>query len=443
VLPVVFGLIVLVALLTPEEMRGRGGDARLTTHSANSQGARLLYELAQRLGWRVERWSAISVLPSDPKAILAVLEPPEPLSAIETHRVLDHVRAGGAFLYVMNARGPMNDSLHIRRGLFGGTYKETEAGTADAPVARAARDTTPIATADSSTADTTDVAAEDDDVVPSECGGYDRQGGGLPMWDVPGIALYQFDWTRPRPAELVVFALAELGTSRRDSVRRLPTPAAAGFPVGRGRVVIVSDADLFRNDVLRVCRWGVDVVTVRILEYLSGGAVRRDRLVFDEYHQGYGPHPGTLRAIVRYLSRAASGHMLAQALAAGLVLLLALGPRALAPRDVERAERRSPLEHVSALAAAYAHVGATRTATRHLLRGVRRRVERAVRGSGAPRREERDDSFLDSARRDVPGLEPDTLLVQRALAAPVSRREFEAVGGALRRIESSLLTLRR
>lgn len=418
-----------VAVLTPESMSGRSGDDRLTTHSTTSQGAQLLYELSGRLGWRVERWSASNTLPADPRSIVAVLAPPLPLSAIESHRVLEHVRAGGALLYVMSggARTPMNDSLHLRRLLLGGEYVATEPGSVD--VGTATRDTASVAKTDTTS---------------DECRGRRAGTAALPMWPDSRIMLYQLDWTRPRPAGTVVFARAALDPGRPDSLSRIGSTAAAGFPLGRGRVVVIADPDLLRNDVVRVCRWAVDVVVVRMLEYLSdAGAVRRDRIVFDEYHQGYGAHPGTLRAIAAYLTQAPSGHVLLQAMLAGLVLLVALGPRALPPSDAERVERRSPLEHVVALASAYARVGATRTATVRLLRGVRRRVERAMRGVRGGSPESGDEEFLESASRAQPALAADVALVRDALTRPVSRRELAAVGAALKRIESSFLTFGR
>jgi hypothetical protein len=236
-----------------------------------------------------------------------------------------------------------------------------------------------------------------------------------------------------------VFARAAAEGGERDSGVALP--AAVGFSLGRGRVVVVSDPDQLRNDVLRVCKWSLDVVAVRMLEYLSSGALpRRDRIVFDEYHQGYGAHPGTLHAIVLFLSRTPSGHVLLQCLLAGLVLLLALGPRAVPPRDPERVERRSPLEHVSALARAYMRVGATRTATSRLLHGVRRRIDpmRATRLSSAT-----DAAFLDEAVRLAPELAEDVGLIRRALEATVTPSELASVGRALSHLEHSLQTQRK
>ena len=433
-LAAILTLIVLAALFTPEVIGGRTGDGRLTTYSAEAQGAKLLYELASRLGWRVERWTDAVPIAADDRTVMAVLDPVESPGAIETHRILDQVRAGAALLYVMGGSGALNDSLHVKRSLFGGTYQATAAGTAEA---RRASDTLRARRFDSTAA--ADTADDEEVESPSECD-HVASNEGLPMWTDQTVRLWRFSWTRRRPAGAVIFARSTLERDTKDTSVARSAPAAAGFPLGSGRVVILSDPDLLRNDVLRVCRWGLDVVAARMLEYLAAGAPRRDRLVFDEYHQGFGTHPGTLRAIAFYLSRVASGHVLLQGLLAGLVLLLALGPRALPVHDEERVERRSPLEHVGALAQAYARVGATRTATARLVRGLRRRVER---GSGAERgRAESDAQFLEHAGAS-PSRAADVAAVRHALEMPLSRREFEAIGGAIRRLEDSLLAERR
>jgi hypothetical protein len=435
-LAAVLGLIVVAALLTPELIGGRTGDPRLTTYSAESQGARLVYELGSRLGWHVDRWTSAEDIPADPRTAVALLYPVQPLGAIETHALLDRVRAGGGLLYVMSGGSPLDDSLHLKRIPLGGTYQSTAAGTADAPRRTTPGDTLKARNFGQTTSDTTD----DEDTQASECAHAAPNGGGLPMWADENVSLWGLQWVRGKPNDAVIFARSVPPDLRRDTTVRPSSIAAAGFRFGRGRIVVAADPDLLRNDVVRVCHWGLDVVAVRMLEYLAAGEPPRDHLVFDEYHQGYGTHPGTLRAIVFYLARVPSGHVLLQAMLAGLVLLLALGPRPLPAHDAERVERRSPLEHVSALAQAYGRVAGTRLATARLLRGVRRRVERGTRvdRSGG----ENDARFLDEAA-SATSLSEDVALVRRGLAEPLSRREFEAVGGALARLEESLLSQRR
>ena len=435
----VLALIIVAALLTPEIIGGRTGDPRLTTYSAEPQGARLLYELSSRLGWRVSRWTETGVPTADPRTVVAILDPAQPIGAIETHWLLERVRAGSGLLYVMSGASPLNDSMHVKRSLFGGIYESTAAGTAESAPVVSASETLKARHYGANDSTKTD---DEEPRLTAECSHATPNGGGLPIWGDQMVHLFRFDWTRPRPSGTVVFARSLLEEGARDTTARRAATAAAGFPVGRGRVVVLSDADLVRNDVLRVCRWGLDVVTVRMLEYLASGDVARDRILFDEYHQGFGTHPGTMRAIAQYLSRSSSGHVLLQALLGGLVLLLALGPRALPAHDAERVERRSPLEHVTALAQAYARVGGTRTATTRLLRGVRRRVERGARGDASLTANESDARFLAEAAASRV-LADDVALVRRALGDALSRRDFEAVGAALQRIEQSLLTQRR
>jgi hypothetical protein len=233
----------------------------------------------------------------------------------------------------------------------------------------------------------------------NSCGDRDRGwlSAGLPFWPDRQTHILALRWRgQERPGTRTLATVRTVSGIAGNELL-----AVIGFPLERGRVVVAADPDLLRNDVLRVCRWGADVAAVRMLEYASEnapGGGRRRRLVFDEYHQGYGDQPGTVRGIVTYLRRTASGHLVLQLAAAGLLLLFAIGPRLLPPRAAERIERRSPLEHVDALARAYRAVGATRTATTRLVHGVRRRVDRSLGSKGAATT---DDAFLAWARERV------------------------------------------
>jgi len=433
----VLALIVVAALFTPELIGGRTGDPRLTTYSASPQGARLLYDLTRRLGWSSERWTAASLPPADAHTVIAVLYPAQPLGAIESHEVMERVRAGSGLLYVISGHAPLDDSLHVRRIDNGGIYQPTQAGTADAPASVATTDSRRARRFGSSV---TDSAADADDAAEAtaECGASGANGA-LPMWMDERVSLWGMRFAPSRPLGAVIFARTMPQFRTHDTSSTVSAVAAAGFPLGLGRVVVLSDPDFLRNDVLRVCKWGLDVVAVRVLEYLARGTTPRDRLIFDEYHQGFGTHPGTLRAIAAYLSRSPSGHVLLQSMIAGLVLLLGLGPRLLPAHDPERVERRSPLEHVSALAHAYARVGGTRTATMQLLRGVRRRVQRGLPNDAGGSPEARDLNFLDAIEA-TPGLASDAALIRRALAEPLTGRDFTAVGAALARVEHTFLT---
>ena len=402
VLSVLAALVVAVALVTPEDASGpRTSDQRLSTYLAGPNGAMLLFEMSHALGWKAERRTEAEA-PSDTNVIHAVLAPPIRISAGEAHDMLERVRAGAALLFVVNGRDALSDSLHVKSG-DGDYYRpatDLDAGTA------------------------------------RDCGGRNRSGA-APMWTDWQPHLYRLEWSRQAPEPLALFAQvsATSDTSSASAPADL-APAAAGFALGRGRVVVVSDPDLLRSDVLRVCLWKTDVVAVRMLEYLSArdtGAPRL-RLLFDEYHQGYGWQASTTRAIRTYLGNTASGRALATLLLASLVWLLVLAPRPLPPTDRTTIERRSPLEHVAALATAYDQVGATRTAVLRLLRGVRRRTQRGTSNNLS------DTDFLDWAQQRKPALAPDIVTIRHALEQPIARAELANVAQALDRLESSLAT---
>ena len=394
VLPIVGGLVLLTALLTPERVAGRTGDGRLSTFSTEPQGAQLFYDLVQRLGWQVDQ-RLTAEFAVDPTVIHAVLAPAVPLRMGEVHALLEDVRAGGAVFVVLNDGGNLiGDSLRVTTAQSGYQVRPARAGASPCK---------PELTF-------------------------------VPLWPDNRAHLNSLRWRGPRPEGIETFLRvdAEQGNGRADAERA----AAVGFAYGRGRIVVGSDADFLRNDVIRSCDYGLDVPAIRMLEFLRGGGdMPRRRIVFDEFHQGFGAQPGTLHAIALFLGGTRSGHVLFQILGAGLVLLIAAAPRAIPPRDAGRVERRSPLEHVDALARAYGQVGATRTATTRLVHGVRRRLER---GKMQVLAAQADDAFLDRAERTVPALAPDVALIRRALKDRVSRHDFIAAGAALQRLESSL-----
>ena len=411
VLPAFVVVVILSTLFAEEVVIGRSGDARLSTYHTLPQGARLFFELSERLGWKAERRLEPSA-PSGPGIIHAVLSVPITPRATEVHELLERVRAGGGLLLVLQPGGDaLGDSLHVAidsRNFYANT-----------------------------------VIAESG-VCPDSTRSFIR------LWGDDQAHLYALRFTAPRPSGaapvFVMLGATRAGTNvvrlppnvalSADSTRAAPAPAVIGFPLGRGRVVVASDPDFLRNDVVRECSYGLDVRAVRALEYLrDGGDVPRSTILFDEYHQGYGRQPGTTRAVSAYLRGTRSGHLLFQMLGAGLVLLAALAPRALIPREREQIERRSPLEHVDALARAYAQVDATRTAAAQLLRGVRRRLERGAIRARAVRT---DEAFLERAQETVPALAADVALVRRALRERLAGRDLELVGAALERIETSL-----
>ena len=397
-LPAVGLLVIVMAVNVAQRTVGRSGDPRLSTYSTQPLGARMFYETARRFGWRVEQRKTAD-LPAEPGTVTAVLDPVVPLRGPEVHALLDHVRAGGALLVMLgDGVAGLADSLHVRAG--NGLTRERHQ------------------TAES-------------EGCPPEKRGLINSRLMTTIWPGDQVALYTMEFRGPMPESAVPFVALDAPAGRGAGKSY---HAAYGFSYGRGRIVVGADPDLLRNDAIRNCPYGLDVAAMQMLAYLGENG-RRGRLVFDEFHQGYGQQSGTMSAIATYLAGTPSGRTLAGLLAAGIVLLLAAAPRLIPPRDPERIERRSPLEHVDALGRAYAQVGATRSATARLVRGVRRRV------AGGPARADSDvsdDAFLDRAARDAPRIADDVALIRRALHDGVTRREFASVGAALEHLELSL-----
>jgi uncharacterized protein DUF4350 len=398
VLPLVGAIAVVVALLTPEPTLGRVGDARLSSHLTGSLGAGALARTAERFGFVVSARDSSPVPDSMTAAghtIHAVLAPPLEITPWEAHQYMQRVRDGDGLLFVLGERSALADSLHVTTTSGGGLLRVPTADTAGCK---------PLRT-----------------FVP-------------PLWPDGRVRVYGLLWTHGEPPAREIFArrmgLVEGGRTRWAE-------AAAGIELGAGRVALVADPDLLRNDVLARCTWGADVIAMQMMEWLrAGGAQPRTALVFDEYHQGYNHRESLAHVVWSFLVGHPLGRALLALAIAGLVLLLAVGPRALPPRDSEMIERRDPLEQVDALAHAYSQVKATRTATVRLLRVLRQRVE----GTATLHRARADEAFLADVARAQPARADDVALIERALREPLPARDLPLVAAALRRLEESLLT---
>jgi hypothetical protein len=374
ILLAIVGMVVIAVLLAPATSDIGGS---YSTLSGGPQGTRLIYDLSRRLGWPSQRRD----VPFDKEAshahVQAVIM--VSLGAHETHQLLEHVRRGGALLFA-GAEGGLADSLHIGAASMGMRVHES----------------------------------------PGECPNADAFEniiqGSRPIAPIK--------YTRPPPRDTVGFGSLE---TRLVHLQR----AAVGFSLGKGKVVVVADPDFISNDVVRLCATQTDVAYVRMLEFLSAG-IGKAPIAFDEFHHGSGIHGGSLGAVREYMVTAPSGRMLAQIAVAGLLLLFAVAPRPLSPRDPLRVARRSPFEHADALAHAYAAVGATRTATARLLDGVRRRARRRNTAR------ESDEQLLAVASAATPAARTAAAVVSRALADTIPARELAGVAAAISTIEDAL-----
>ncbi|HZS60935.1 MAG TPA: DUF4350 domain-containing protein [Gemmatimonadaceae bacterium] len=389
-LPILAAVMVATLLLAPsDEITPLNRSGPLTTTSTTPAGAKGLYEIAQRLGWPVSRRHRSFMERLDSNRVYLVLDPPVTPLAAETHQLLDAVRRGAGLVYIASVGSQMDDSLHVRPG--GGN---TMVPLTDRP----------------------------DLVEP--CPAHDP-GSPAINWFDDSVHLYGLGRTRAWPEDTTLFVTVESDTSR--TVR---LPAAVGWPLGAGRVVILSDPDLLRNDVIRRCRWGLGIEAMRMIAYAAGD--QRKMLVFDEYHFGKRASADVIGAATDFLTDTAPGNTILQIAVAGLILLMVMAWRPVVPVGEKRIERRSALEHVEALARAYSRVGATRTAVRRLIRGLRRRHARKALGN--------DEAYLKGLAAQNPRLAGDVQRVLSGVHEEITPAELLAVGRAVDHIDQVLGT---
>lgn len=352
----VLSLLGLVLLVGPHADPDEADDPRRSSYLSGPQGARALYLTLRELGVPVERrlepWRADA--PEDGLVVLAPSRGPGPN---EVESLLAWIREGGILLL---ATSPGTDTLNRELGL------------------------RIVSTAPDTLGPLERVRWEGVEASPEP----HRWTDGVDA--VPGFR-YLFAENTPLPAEKAAEGKAEMraegiaeGDDREEPpatevVLRGPGGQAAllTFPLGNGRVVAWSDAAPLQNSRLRAGPAAL-LFARMALEATEAGDDPGDpaTLRFDEYHHGYRADGGLAVAIRDVALHTGMGRWLLQGAVAILALLLLAGHRLGAPLRRIDTRRRSPLEHVEAVAGAYRKAGARRTARDLLLAGMNRQLGR-------------------------------------------------------------------
>jgi hypothetical protein len=149
-------------------------------------------------------------------------------------------------------------------------------------------------------------------------------------------------------------------------------PVAVGLTYVDGRrVVLVADDRLFSNRALRETGAGPFALGLVVPRYAQ--------VVIDELHHGYQASGSLAGETLSWSLRSPWGWAVWQVAVVGLVGLLAAGIRFGPVRSAIERRRRSPLEHVRALATALAAARGHDVAVRLMVQGLRRRLSRTGR----------------------------------------------------------------
>ncbi|HEV8266276.1 MAG TPA: DUF4350 domain-containing protein [Gemmatimonadales bacterium] len=336
------GAIAVAVLAANRTAKPPESDSRASTFLSGPDGSKALHEVLVRLGHPSERRrTPLFTLAEDSArrpALLVVLDPPLPLQSAELEQVALYVKAGGAVLVAGDGGGITG------------------------------------------------------------CTGWDtaRPGGGARIDSVPvrsprpGLELPRAAAVLKRAPERRLEGLVKRRVAQLDDPCGVLIPhgtdtllaALDGRPLalrfhysGGGTITLVADPGWFRNLVWR----DTDVPYV-VLPLLTPR--RRGRVAWDEYHQGFGRAGPSLTAYTwEWLRHSPAGWAVLQLVAVGLVWLAVTAVRFGPARSVIERRRRSPLEHLEALAAGLESAAAVDTAVQRMVSGLRRRLRRTGEGN--------------------------------------------------------------
>jgi uncharacterized protein DUF4350 len=318
-------------------------DFRASAFLSGPRGSSAVYEVLARLRVPVERRrTPLFALERDARhrpAVLVVLDPPLDLAAAELAQVARFVRGGGVV---------------VAAGAGGGIARCVGWHTANA--ARfVVTDSFPV-TAPGKNGESLVLPPVADYLKPI----------GAPVGE---------EGRRRWRGEVEENECETLGLVARDTLLRLRDGRPAALRLesqtrGGGSVTLVADVGYFRNRTWR---------TTQVPEFIAPLLIpaARGRVVWDEYHQGFGKERSLFGVLVGWLAGTPLGWALLQLVA---VVLAGLGVAAVRfgpARPVLERRRRSPLEHLEALAAGLEGAAGVDTSIGLTVAGLRRRLGRA------------------------------------------------------------------
>lgn len=343
--------VLVVIIIALSALAGRKGadddstDPRASTFVRSEGGLAALYWTLQELEIPVARRTDPLLDADSLRGTLAIVSPLQALSEKEVSIVLEHVHRGGTLLFAATGYeygGPAYDSLGLRPILLPGVNPFLGQDRAASPASH--------------------------------------------PWtaSAPRVQGFRRGFESSSPA------LDRRGV---QTVLAVDTfPVAITWPLGEGRVIALADARPLVNGRLKESGAALPIARALAESVMDG-----DTVFFDEYHQGFSGDGNLLGGTMRMVRRFASGSMALQLLAAAALLLWVTARRFGTPHPPPPARRRSPLEHVEALAGAYRQAGARHTVRRLLLAGMARRL-----GRRAPPDERAAGEMLERMARHTP-----------------------------------------
>jgi hypothetical protein len=323
-----FAAALLLAALLGRRVAPQPVDLRRSTYLTTRDGARGLTDALGILGVAVERRRyplfGIAAEARAPGDVLLILEPAMPMTTAEQREVMRFLASGG------------------RAVLAGETDVEHRFGVAIVSIR--------------------DLGSKADSQLV-------RAPAGIGL--LPGV-----EWVIGRGRPPVGERSGMLTPERVDTLLAATSGRAVAARYafrGGGVALVLADGRWLANGVLRETDAGA-----LLIPWIMGLGPRR--VIADEYHQGFGRRGAIFTAAWGWLTRAPAGWAILQLTFAALVALAAAAVRFGPALHVLVRVRRSPVEHLDALAAGLERSGGHQTAVDLLGRGLQRRLQRGGAG---------------------------------------------------------------
>jgi hypothetical protein len=319
-------------------------DSRSSTYLTGPDGSKGLHDILRALGRPSERRRTslenLATARAHRPAILVLLNPVVDLDDDEIEQVVQYVRGGGAVL-VTGGGGGVTPCTG---------WRTQSVGRADS---MAVRSPSPSVRLPYAYRILTPHIPEDEELAPLET---------LRKAGADDTRLGICNTLVPFEIDTVVAAL-----NNRPVILRLRYR-------GGGTITLAADRAWFTNRV-----WRDTDVPIIALPLLTPRRERPGRVVWDEYHQGFGEEegPSLVGRTWSWLRTSPAGWAILQLIAVALVWLAMTAVRFGPARSVVERRRRSPLEHLEALGAGLESAADADTAVQRLALGLRRRLSRA------------------------------------------------------------------
>lgn len=149
----------------------------------------------------------------------------------------------------------------------------------------------------------------------------------------------------------------------------------AGFRLGAGHIIYISDSSFLTNG--KIGKADNAILSVNLVAWALNGLDSK-RVIFDEYHLGFGHHETGFDVAGDMLFNTSAGWAVLSLTVSVLLFLIYKGRRFGPRRGLDAEQRRSKIEFIQAVGATYRSAGANRLTLEIIYRFIRSKMVHSV-----------------------------------------------------------------